>query len=378
MRSIFLKDMAYRKARVVLTTLGVTVLVMLILILGGIMNGLRFQAQHYVKSTGADIWISKERSGGAFVGFSLLNPEYLAFIQREKGIIRESYSPLIFAQARPVIHGKETKAVVVGYKIGKLGGPKDQFELSEGRLFISSKYEDYRPEDKPPLEVIVDEYTELEIGEKIELGGKQLKVVGKVKGFSFVFDTPLLFMDLRTAQDAVLDNIIYVNTFIAKVAPGFSPTEMARKLDELSSVEVRTQSETIETILKNFVTEPMKGVQFLRGMLWLAAGIIVSMITYVTTLEKTREIGVMKAIGAPNRYVISLALKQVIVMAISGLTAGIILAVGAVPLFPIFVLLNFKEALLVVVITFGVCGIGGLLAARRAVSVDPMIAFREQ
>ena len=41
MKTLFLKDMRYRQARVVLTALGITVLISLILLLGGIMNGMR-------------------------------------------------------------------------------------------------------------------------------------------------------------------------------------------------------------------------------------------------------------------------------------------------------------------------------------------------
>ena len=80
MNSIFLKDMAYRKARVILTTIGITVLIALILMLGGIMNGMRIQAQQYPRFTGANIWISAEGSGSAFIGFSLLVPEHLAYL----------------------------------------------------------------------------------------------------------------------------------------------------------------------------------------------------------------------------------------------------------------------------------------------------------
>ena len=61
--------MAYRRARVAMTAIGIAVLVALILMLGGIMNGMRIQAQQYVKSTGANIWISVEGSGGEFIGF---------------------------------------------------------------------------------------------------------------------------------------------------------------------------------------------------------------------------------------------------------------------------------------------------------------------
>ena len=116
MSKIFLKDMAYRQARVVLTIIGITLLLALILFLGGIMNGMKIQARQYVDSTGADIWISAKGSGGAFIGFSLLVPEYLAFLRHDKRLAANSVSPLVFAQARPIIRGKAQKAIVVGYK----------------------------------------------------------------------------------------------------------------------------------------------------------------------------------------------------------------------------------------------------------------------
>ena len=379
LRSIFLKDMAYRRARVVLTTIGIAVLIALILLIGGIMNGLDWQAGRYVEFTGADIWIAKAKSGGAFVGFSLLQPEYiLPGIRYDPGLDEKTeVAPLIFAHARPVIHGHTTKATVVGYKIGQMGGPTEE-QLSEGRLFIPSETEKYSPEAQlPPPEVIVSEITGLEIGEMIELGAQEFRVVGKVKDLFFVFDTPFLFMDIRNAQANILLNSIYVNTFLAKTKPNVSPKEVADRFNKrLPSIEAKTSKQTINAIRKNFVTEPMKGVQALRIMMWIATGVVVGMITYVTTLEKTREIGVLKAIGASNWYVMSFIIKQVVLMSVVGLLLGVGLAHIAALGFPIFVLISLRELILVIVVSLLVCGIGGFIAARKAIAVDPMIAFR--
>jgi putative ABC transport system permease protein len=447
MHSVFLKDMAYRKARVVLTTIGIFVLVALVLLLGGIMNGLRWQARRYFEFTGADIWIAKQRSGGVAVGFSLLNPEYVIPAIRDPGIAPDvPISPLIFAQARPVMHGKETKAVVVGYQIGQLGGPKQE-QLSEGRLFKPSEGE-YSPEQElPPGEVVISDigaFKELSIGETIEVGGKTFRVVGKVTNLFFVLDTPFLFMDIRSAQDAVLLNSIYVNTFLAKVntqtrnyvvSPGNeskltleqfvslkerelsqssiqnlindgrvkingkrakakthlrenekieivrnTPDEVAARLEDdpgkMLSLEVRSKQQTIDTILENYVNEPMKAVRFFQVMLWLVAGIIVGLITYATTLEKVQEIGVLKAIGASGAYVMSMTIKQVVLMSVIGLVLGIGMISLAVQVFPIFVLISVTETIAISIMGFAVCCLGGCLAAWKAVSVDPMIAFR--
>lgn len=398
MKNLYLKDLRYRRARVVLTALGIIVLISLILLLGGIMNGMRIQAQQYVKSTGADIWISGEGSGGAFIGFSLLAEEYMSGLNTAPGLVPNSASPLIFAQARPTINGKPTKAMVVGYSLDKLGGPK---QVVEGRMFTPRTFDDFRPEDNVPYEVVVDEKMGLEIGQVIDISKDKVKVVGKAKSLMFVLDTPLLFMDVRTAQRVILENTPYINMMIAKtqhkqmeeqlianvalpsqeqatfnISSLQSAEEVAGNLDTLDTIEARSLNQTLSDIMEYWVDEPMKAVQFLRVMLWLAAGLIVGMITYVTMLEKTKEIGVLKAIGASNNYVILLLLKQVALISLIGVFLGYSLSYIFAAAAPIFVKINFVESIIVACISFVVCCGSGYLAARRAIRVDPMVAFR--
>jgi putative ABC transport system permease protein len=165
---------------------------------------------------------------------------------------------------------------------------------------------------------------------------------------------------------------------LVKVAEGNSELKVANDIKEQSRipVDVHTGDQIIKIILANFVDEPMKGVRALRALLWLAAGVIVAMITYVTTTEKRREIGVLKAIGAADRYIIFLTLKQVVAMTLVGVVLGIILAFLAAQVFPIMVLISIRESVIVVVITMVVCSYGGYVAAKRSAAVDPMIAFR--
>ena len=375
-KHIFLQDMAYRIARVVLTVITVAFLVVCILLIGGIMNGLKLRSGDYVQSTGADIWVYSEGSGGPFVGLSwLYYPDHRTFLNRIEGVSKKiPPAPLIFIPANPIIHGKRKRVTLVGCKLGQLGAPKES-EV-ENRLFEPSDFMDYKPSDIPKLQVVVDESIGLEIGESIEIGEKALRVVGKTRGQMFVFDSPLIFMELRIAQSLVWKNNPCVNTVLIKTAPGYKPSEVAAKIDKYENIGAFTTEKTINTILDNFVTKPMGGVQALRGLLWLITGLIVSMITYVTILEKRQEIGVLKAIGAANRYVISFVLKQIILMAVVGLAMGILLTAVITPRFPMTVLLSIPEFITVSIVTLFVCCGGALLATRAATSVDPMIAFR--
>jgi putative ABC transport system permease protein len=379
MKTLFLKDMRYRQTRVVLTALSITVLISLILLLGGIMNGMRIQARQYVESTGADIWISAEGSGGAFIGFSMVVEEYMAFLNSARGLTPDSAAPLVFAQARPTVRGKSTKAIVVGYKLGQLGGPKEVIARNgqeEGRMFTPSNFEDYRPEDPVPYEVVVDEKMGLEIGEQITLGNEKVRVVGKAKSLMFVLDTPLLFMDVRIAQKLLLGNTPHVNMMIAKTDANEQPGQVSASLDALETIEARTLKQTLTDIIAYYVDEPMKAVQFLRVMLWLVAGTLIGMITYVTMLEKTQEIGVLKAIGGSNNYVMGLILKQVVLISAVGVILGLILSYVFAAAAPIFVAIHLVESIIVACISFVVCCGSGYLAARKAIAVDPMIAFR--
>ena len=167
-----------------------------------------------------------------------------------------------------------------------------------------------------------------------------------------------------------------VTMVIAKSADGLSPEEAAKQLEERTRVDVRTLKQTLDDITEVYVDEPMKAVTFLRVMLWLASGILVTMITYVTTLEKTQEIGVLKAIGASNGYVMALILKQVALTSAIGVTCGVILSYVFATAAPIFVKIDSIESLIVAGISFLVCCASGYFAARKAITVDPMVAFR--
>ncbi|MGB9597434.1 MAG: ABC transporter permease, partial [Candidatus Poribacteria bacterium] len=152
----------------------------------------------------------------------------------------------------------------------------------------------------------------------------------------------------------------------------------AEEIKNLSPIKVdaHTGDQIVKIIKANYVDEPMKGVRALRALLWIATGLIVAMITYVTTIEKSREIGVLKAIGASNSYVIMMILKQVILTTICGAVLGILMAIVSAKFFPIVVMISVKESFLVAIITIAVCSYGGYIAGRKSASIDPMIAFR--
>ena len=303
----------------------------------------------------------------------------MAFLNAAQGLTPDSAAPLVLHRRvrlcteNPL---KQSSSDISWENLADLSKSSQGKGQTEGRMFTPSNFEDYRPEDPVPYEVVVDEKMDLEIGEQITLGNEKVRVVGKAKSLMFVLDTPLLFMDVRIAQKLLLGNTPHVNMMIAKADTNEQPGQVSAGLDALETIEARTLKQTLRDIIAYYVDEPMKAVQFLRVMLWLAAGILVGMITYVTMLEKTQEIGVLKAIGASDYYVMGLLLKQVVLISAVGVVLGLILSYVFAAAAPIFVAIHFIESIIVVCISFVVCCGSGYLAARKAIAVDPMIAFR--
>jgi putative ABC transport system permease protein len=113
----------------------------------------------------------------------------------------------------------------------------------------------------------------------------------------------------------------------------------------------------------------------MAGLLWVVAAMIVGSMIYVSAIERTRDFAVFKAVGVAARSILGgLAVQAVIVAVLAALLGGV-LSVVLGPLFPMRV--DIPPAAFVALPILAV--VIGLLASvaglRRAVTVDPALAF---
>jgi putative ABC transport system permease protein len=99
-------------------------------------------------------------------------------------------------------------------------------------------------------------------------------------------------------------------------------------------------------------------------------------------LSRTHEIGVRMALGAQRRDVIRLVVGKGLVLSISGLVVGLVLALGLVRVMSSALegMVDSGASLFVVVAgaVLAVSLLGSYVPARRAARVDPMIALRSE
>jgi putative ABC transport system permease protein len=120
----------------------------------------------------------------------------------------------------------------------------------------------------------------------------------------------------------------------------------------------------------------------IAGISLLVGGIGIMNMMLTTVTERTREIGLRKAIGARPQDITSQFLTEAVTLCLSGGIIGILIGWGGSQLINLTGILTTVVSLQSVALGVGVCaGIGiifGYYPARRAAKLDPIEALRYQ
>ena len=155
--------------------------------------------------------------------------------------------------------------------------------------------------------------------------------------------------------------------------------EVAKRIDkELEGNTIQPTREVFTSFEKSI---PYLGV-FLRVLVGLAAvvsALVVMLAMYTTITERTREIGILKAMGASRGYIVGIIEKEAILISVIGLVAGFVVSLIAGYLIHKVYGLVFEYSLTwaLVAASIGVLGgiLGALYPAWRASNLDPVNAL---
>jgi putative ABC transport system permease protein len=171
-------------------------------------------------------------------------------------------------------------------------------------------------------EVVIDEAKSrnntLSVGSELKLFGNQSY---KVTGIYTPEAGPRIKMSLAAMQDA-LEAPGKCTWVYVKVKEPERAVEMARKINEqLPGNKIQLTRDIITNIEKSI---PYLGV-FLRTLVGLSAlvsGLVVMLAMYTTITERTREIGVLKALGASRGFIVGEIVKEAVLISVIGVVAG--------------------------------------------------------
>jgi putative ABC transport system permease protein len=288
----------------------------------------------------------KAGASGPFVGATPFAPVDLQRIAASPGVV--AAAPLVYAGGTVTLGDSTRNADLFGAPERGPGMPA----VVQGRP------------PSTPDEVAVSSTLGRGLGGEIEIASRRLHVVGIVDNSTALANLPNIFLTTAGAQQLVyggqpLVASIGIRGTLAAPTPGYRAVDRAGAIEDLlRPLKVAVNSITIVAI-----------------MLWIVAALIVGSVSYLSALERLRDFAVFKAIGVPTGSILAGLALQAIVVALcaAALGAGLSMLLG--PLFPMQVIVPVQAfvALPVVAVVIGL--IASAAGLRRAVAVDPALAF---
>jgi putative ABC transport system permease protein len=249
--------------------------------------------------------------------------------------------------------------------------------------------------------------TENTIGQKLRIGGDAFEIIGIVKSMGGVGGTIQMpdeevdaYIPLEAAQERYGD-----------MATKMTGSEQSRELVELHEMIVEVDSDAnveataagIESMLKQFhkkedykISVPLALLRqaqatkrtfnivlgSIAAISLLVGGIGIMNIMLASVTERTREIGIRRAIGAKRRQIIRQFLIETVVLSTTGGLVGIGLGLFIPWMITLFAgmptVVTLHSVILSVGISITVGIVFGLYPAARAAQVDPIIALRHE
>ena len=166
-----------------------------------------------------------------------------------------------------------------------------------------------------------------------------------------------------------------VNAILVRIKPHTSADEVAESIRRWKHLTVYTRVQMENILIGKLIATSAKQISMFLVILAVVSAAIVAFIIYTLTMDKIREIAVLKLIGTRNRTIAAMILQQALALGVIGFAVGKITATFAAPLFPKYVLLIPTDSLIGFFAVLTICALASVIAIRIALQVDPAEAI---
>ena len=396
------KNIFRRGKRSWLTILGIVIGVTAIVALFSLSQGLEDSVTREFNSLGANtIYILPGQglsgfTGGQEVSDSSLSDADLEAVRRVQEV--DEAGPIIFAQSRGQFRDGTERVPLLGIPtdssqemilrtnsleldIGRNIRDNDRFSALAGRRMVDAE--------------IFDD--EVGLRSQVKVGETDIRVVGLLKSSGDPEYDRSLVLPIDSVRE-ITESPDRIDFIIAEVENGQEPSKVSQAIEE----ELRTERGVREGEENFTVSTADDLIESFLGILNLVQYVVIGIVSialfvgglgimntmYMSVSERTKEIGIMKALGAKKRQILSIYLVESGILGLIGGILGTVLGLGLteaafyllrgsvnVPLSPSRspdIILGALTASIILGI------ISGFLPARKAANLEPVEAIRQE
>ena len=388
------RDILHGWGKFVFTGIGLGLLIGVTLTMAGVYRGMVDDAQVLIENAGADLWVVQRDTLGPYAEPSSVHDDVARDLLGIAGVQEVGNVTYLTMQVRH--NSKDIRVMVVGYEIGKPGEPA---YLVAGRPITRSHYE-----------ALADIKTGLVVGDTVTIRRHEYTIVGVTRRMVSSGGDPMIFIPLKDAQEVqfLKDNDALVNERVRTAAnPAFNRPGVPGLLEAIqasqtssrfvNAVLVRTvqgseeavseqvvrwkhlqaysKDQMDEILVARLIATSSKQIFMFLVILAIVSAAIVAFIIFTMTMNKVREIAVLKLIGATNSTISGMILQQSLGLGLIGFLVGKLSATLWAPLFPKYVLLLSNDAVLGFFLVMLMCSLASVFAIRAALRIDPATAI---
>ena len=373
------REIAHTFGKFIVTAMGVGMLLGIVFIMMGVYRGMVIDAQVLLNDLKVDLWVVQENTLGPFAAPSRLHEDLKNTIHAIDGI--DKSEGITFQNIQLPSKNGAVRVFAVGYDPYGDISPINPKKIVQGRTIMRSHYE-----------IVVTDKTGFHLDDAIKLGRDNYKVVGITHGTVSSGGDPLVYISLKDAQELQFlfsnarirndrDRGIHsesshiINAVVTKIKNGYNVDKVAQDIRRFKHNSVYTANEEKTILTKNLIERASKQIGMFTVILVIVSTIIIALIIYTMTLEKIKEIAIMKLIGIPNSMIIKMIVQETVLMGVLAFISGNIFAHLIYSKFPKRVVLETPDAfgLFIVVIIASI--LASLVGIKKVINADPSEAI---
>ena len=353
------------KIRLAIAAGGVAFAVLLIVLVQAFFQGIIDQIGRFASAAPSDLWVMQAGTPDPSHGASILPNSVLSDLQDVPGV----------AAAQPLLgRAMQVGSARFGFVMAVPEGP-----------FQAQTIEAFGAQSSPERgQVILSAVLAKDIGagrgDEVDIAASSFEVIDVSSSLVGSFSVGAL-LDSQDAAQLFGDPEAFSFALVF-VSQDADPEQVAAAIEDQVPGTAALTPQEFADVLRQEIEDGLRPIgAVLFGLAFVVGLAVIALTIYTSTVERTRDYGVLKAVGASPGQLFAVVIRQSLIVALAGYVLGSALGIASGRLLqdavPQFVLVfRWQDFLLVLAAVLVMSAVATLVPVRRVASIDPAMVFR--